>query len=445
MALLIALIFASPFWGGGVPPMARRALAAAAFLVAAAAFLAPGRRPRLVSARLPVAAMIAIAILGFLQLLPLPGGALERVSPASAVIYHESDELLRLFGRVPRWKPRISIAPEQTLDAIRLVLAEVALFAATLRLAQSRARRRILGAAVVAAALAQVAVFSSVQLGIERLRGPFPNANSFAGYLEIALAVAFGALWTEVLVGPDRERPATGRAERLERRLMPMAWRILAWSCIAIGIGLTQSRGAITAASLTTLALLALGSSHPRTRSRRALAGVLAVAVALACVAAVAGRVPLLRFLSSESRDLHGGTRLDIWRASIEAWRQFPVLGSGLGSFADAFRRVQPRGLNAVIEQAHSDPLQILVTGGAVGLALGFVVYASLMAAAARGWWTQAHREESAVALAGIGALLSLTLHGLIEFNMSIPAIPLTLAVVLGLSIAAARARGVIG
>lgn len=426
-----------------MPATARRVLAGAAFLIAVAALIAPGRRTRIASARLPVAAMIALAILGAVQLVPLPAGALERLSPVSAVIYHETDEILRLFGRSRRWSPRISIAPDQTLDAIRLILAEVALFAATLRLAQSRARRRLLGVAVVTAALAQIAMFAPSQIGVERLRGAFPNANSFAGYLEIALAVAFGALWTEVLVGADRERAGTERAERLERRLMPIAWRILAFSCVAIGIALTQSRGAIVAASLTTLVLLALGVSHPRARSRGARAGVLAVAVSLACVAAVAGRVPLLRFLSSDSRDLHGGTRLEIWKASLEAWSQFPILGSGLGSFADAFRRVQPRGLNAVLEQAHSDPLQLLVTGGVVGLALGAVVYVSLFAILVRGWWLQAHREESAVTLAGIGALLSLALHGLIEFNMSIPAIPLTLAVVLGLSIASARARGV--
>ncbi len=388
--------------------------------------------------------MIAIAILGVIQLIPLPSGTLERISPASAVIYHETDRVLRLFGRTPRWSPRISIAPDQTLDAIRLVLAEVALFAATIRLAQSRPRRRLISLAVVASAILHVVVFAPSQIGTERLRGAFPNANSFAGYLEIALAVAFGALWAEVLVGPDRERPGTERADRLERRLMPMAGRVLAWSCVAIGIGLTQSRGAITAAALTTLGLLALGTSHPRARARRVFAGILAIGVALGCVAAVAGRVPLLRFFSSESRDLHGGTRFEIWKASLEIWRKFPTLGSGLGSFADAFRRVQPRGLNAVIEQAHSDPLQLLVTGGVAGAALGVLLYVSLFVTLGRAWWLQAHREESAAVLAGLGALGSLTLHGCIEFNMSIPAVPITLAVVLGVSIAAARARGVL-
>jgi hypothetical protein len=42
------------------------------------------------------------------------------------------------------------------------------------------------------------------------------------------------------------------------------------------------------------------------------------------------------------------------------------------------------------------------------------------------------------VALAGVGALLSLTLHGLVEFNLSVPIIPATLACALGVAWSAA-------
>jgi hypothetical protein len=47
----------------------------------------------------------------------------------------------------------------------------------------------------------------------------------------------------------------------------------------------------------------------------------------------------------------------------------------------------------------------------------------------------------SAVALAGFGALLSLTLHGLVDFNLSIPVIPAILACILGTAWAAGRHR----
>ena len=154
----------------------------------------------------------------------------------------------------------------------------------------------------------------------------------------------------------------------------------------------------------------------------------------------IGGPAALARFVASDARDFRGGTRLELWKISVEAWRDFPWLGSGLGSFADAFRRVQPREMNFLVEQAHSDPLQLLVTGGVAGVALGTLLYGSLFAILIASWHAQKHREESAFILAGIGALLSLTLHGFVEYNMSIPAIPATLACALGMAFGA-RAR----
>ncbi len=129
--------------------------------------------------------------------------------------------------------------------------------------------------------------------------------------------------------------------------------------------------------------------------------------------------------------------RPQMWSLSVDAWRQFPTFGSGLGTFREAFRRVQPRELHGLVEQAHSEPLQMLVTGGWVGLVITSLLVLSLLFVLARGWWKQQHREEAAIALAGFLALLSLLVHGLVEFNFSIPAIPVTLAVVLGWSFAA--------
>jgi hypothetical protein len=63
-----------------------------------------------------------------------------------------------------------------------------------------------------------------------------------------------------------------------------------------------------------------------------------------------------------------------------------------------------------------------------------------MMAALLTGWLQQRHREENAFVLAAFGALLALTIHGVFEFNMSIPAIPATLAVMLGAGWAAVQA-----
>jgi O-antigen ligase len=215
----------------------------------------------------------------------------------------------------------------------------------------------------------------------------------------------------------------------------------LFWGLIAAGIVLTESRGGILAAGVTILFLFGAATLHRRSRAhgRAATATAAALLLGVLFVATAVGAPRFYRFLETDPRDLTGNTRVALWKTSLAAWREFPYVGSGLGTFREAFRRVQPRELRGFVEQAHNDFLQLAVTGGAVGAALGALLFGSLFVLFLRAWARQRHREESAFALAGLGALLSLTLHGQVEFNLSIPVIPATLACVLGASWAAAR------
>ena len=433
--LLFVAVVALP--RGGTLPVGRLVIESFAFLIATATFLSRARLRDPQAPRVPVATTISIAALGAVQLLPLPAAVLARISPVSVKIYHETQSLLDLFGRGPAPTPRISIAPAETASAIRLVLAYLMLFLASERLLGSRARRRVFAGTLLAAAMLHVAIAVGTQIGEPRLHGTFANPDHLGGYLEAVAAVGFGVLWSEILVNADRAGGDRERAARVENRMLPLAGRIIVWAVVIVGIGLTQSRGAIAATALTMVLLLVLGALHPRAHARRAWRGGLAIAAGIALAGFIAGRAAIVRFVASDAREFRGGTRIELWRTSVEAWREFPWLGSGLGSFADAFRRVQVRELNFLVEQAHSDPLQLLVTGGVVGALLGLVLYASLYAVLLRSWWRQKHREESAYVLAGLGALLSLSLHGFVEYNMSIPAIPATLACVLGMALAA--------
>lgn len=360
------------------------------------------------------------------------------LSPQSARIYDEANEVLALHNHAPA-QPRISIAPIETKRTILQTLAYAALFTSAALLARTRLRRRWLTAVLLITSGAHVLVAIS-QTGTERMHGAYVNANHFAGYLEIALAFAFGAIWADILTARERTSDIRDRGERLEARVLSVLIRIAIWAVIAAGIALTRSRGGVLAAAVTLIVLVAMTLTR-RKGERAPLLAVVAIAAGLGFVAFATGNASMLRLLQSDAREINGGVRVMIWGGSIAAWRLFPNFGDGLGAFKEAFRRVQPAGVPELVEQAHNDFLQLLVTGGWIGGLLGAIVFGSVFVILYRGWTNQRHREESTFVLAAFGALLSLTLHGLVEFNMSLPATAATLAVMTGAGVAAARHR----
>ncbi len=337
------------------------------------------------------------------------------------------------------------MAPAETLSVVLLTLAYAAAFAAAALSFTAARYRRWLGWAVPLFAFVHIVlamIFTGKDTALGRVHGAFVNPNHFAGYLKIAFFVCFALVWTEIVTGRERIRHSQDLAVRLERRLERLIPSLLLLFALAGSLVLTQSRGGFAATAFVLVVGVVLSLIHPsalRRRTQHALGAVFAVIGIVIFIAISTGFRPLLRFLAADPRDPMADMRPQMWSLSVDAWRQFPTFGSGLGTFREAFRRVQPRELHGLVEQAHSEPLQMLVTGGRVGLAIATLLVVSLMVVLARGWWKQKHREEAAQALGGFLALLALLVHGLVEFNFSIPAIPATLAVVTGWSFAASQ------
>jgi O-antigen ligase len=413
-------------------------------LLAAGAVALRGRigRPLPRPAAVTVACLLALGLLGVFQLVPLPPGLVRTLSPASAEVYSAAASILSAAGSSPVPAPRISIAPAETLLVALLAASTAAAFLAAASLLVTRNRRRLFAGILLVSMAGQAAWAVATEQETGRVSGPFFNPDHFAGYLGIGLALAFGGLVIALTVHPHQRGPI--HASWVERRIAAGALGVLLWGFFAAALALTHSRGGMLAAAATTLFLagLAIGARAHRDQGiRSAQRATLAAGLALGILFVVAalGSRPLLRFLSTDPRDLGADTRVLLWTHALDAWKSYPVFGSGLGTFREAFRVVQPREFVGLVESAHSDFLQLLVTGGAVGALLGVVAWVSLALYLLRGTLLRIRHEEGAFALAGLGALISVALHGLVEFNLSIPATSATLALVSGAAVAALR------
>jgi len=457
----LVLVATLPVPYGCVLPGGTLKLQVLAFLTAAFVFLDSSGRPDARLAPLPspvrfaLAAVLGLSCLAGFQLLPLPDAVIHGLSPVASEVYRSAGRTLGILagsdgsGITSSPLERLSIYPTETITVGLLTLSYAAIFFSAFRLLRTRPRRRVFFGVVLVSSLAYVAMGVLSDLAEERLHGPYVNPDHFAGFLEIGLAVAFGFSWTVLsyaLPGGWKGGRAASKGDRLEQRLVASAAAILVWGVLATAIGLTRSRGGILAATGSTVFLLTMSAISGLRRTdavrkrERVVSGAAAVFLGLLFVAAAAGSRPLLRFLQTDPRDLGSDTRVRLWDLSLQAWRRFPVFGSGLGTYREAIRALQPRDLVGQVENAHSDPLQLLVTGGVLGGALGALALGGLLYFLVRNWHHQPHREERAFALAGLGALVSLALHGLVEFNFSLPATPAALAAVLGASVAASIA-----
>lgn len=435
-ALLAALLLCAPLPFGGATPWATamlQALALAALLLAA---LALDRPARLRPAAFPAAAVAAVAALGALQSLHWPVGLVERLSPRHAELHRQAAALPEVEADAAA---RLTLAPAASANAARSWAAAAAVLLAGAVAGLSRSGRRILAGAVLAGALFQV-FFGAQQWfansptlwGIEiprspRLHGTFINPNHLALYLEMALAVAFAALWWGVRRA--RKEPS------VERRLLLVAVPGLLWLTLFTGLAFTGSRGGLLAA-VAGVAVQGLLVAAARRDWRTAALGFGAAAAGVAVVAAVGLREGLGRILSTTAEDTSWLARWREYGAVIDLWKLFPVTGAGLGTFRDAFPLVQPAGLQGTWWHAHSDLLELLATAGVLGLLLlvaGAVLPVRRLLASLRG---HGRSEDRGAALAVLGALAAVGLHEGLDFGLTLPGNALTLAALVGAALA---------
>lgn len=124
-----------------------------------------------------------------------------------------------------------------------------------------------------------------------------------------------------------------------------------------------------------------------------------------------------------------------IYTATLALWRDFPLLGVGLGNFQEVFPRYQPPAAGYYIyDYTHNDYLQFLAETGLIGSILLVWCIAGVLWRAAHSWSQVAGEQRLWLAgvLTGIVAML---LHSLVDFNLHIPANALLFVTLLALSV----------
>lgn len=401
------------------------------------------------SARNPFMAPLLMAVLLFyslclLQIVPLPPWLVELLSPEAHGIH------TTMGGAEPDAWRTISVAPYATLQELLLFLAYAAVFTVVAVRVRSRAQYRrivhlLVGLAVgmVLLALLQKAFWNGriywiypVDPYLESgsgIWGPYINRNHFAGYLELVIPLALGMLlYLSPAASSTPGAPAGGAlfrflsSSRLGERAL---WGMLSLVLVA-ALCATLSRGAMVGCLFSFVLLTGMALCRRSLRGRTSLLLAVALLLVLVVVAAAWGRLED-RF---ESLDVQHVSRLDAWTDAMGLVRDFPLTGSGLGSFEAAFRRYQAHMTGGIFDHAHNDYLELLTDVGLLGFIPALAALLLFVASLARRWRLRRGRFATCLGAGGLCSLAALAVHSFTDFNLRIPANALLAVVIAALT-----------
>jgi putative inorganic carbon (HCO3(-)) transporter len=353
--ILIAFAGAQPWT---FPPVIL-ALAVCAYLLRPRVGVVPYRA-------LDLALLCALAWI-LLQVVPLPPALRAVLSPNADAI----DRALRFDGDVQRARP-LSIDPPGTYHAIVVAAMAAAMFWTAREICTRYGPRRLLrtvawtGLFISTVAILVHSSKPDLIYGIwspgasARPYGPFVNRNHMATWLVMALPLVMGYVFARFA---DR---SSGRSlvAAVDAR---MVWLMAAAAMIFVGIVVSLSRSAAVA-TLSSGIFVALAAMRRR-RSRAWLAVLGTAAVFVLILVAIPRSVDLGMRFENPRLVTTTWTRQQIWRETLPIVRDFPITGTGVGTYPTAMLVYQQSDRRLFFNQAHNQYLQIAAEGG-VGLVL---------------------------------------------------------------------------
>lgn len=398
--------------------------------------------------------LIAFLLLVAAQLLPLPWGLLGTVSPATAGLKQQL--LSDLPGGLPA-SSTLSFYPYATWHDLRILLGASALFIVVSNTFRGEEQiRRLLAIIAIAGALVVIVALYQDLKGTSLIydrfathsraatAGPFVNYNNYSQFTNLSIGAAISLLLLRLR---DRcgSRPLNWRrfSDIFKHRNGWIAWSLLIGILLAAGsIALSTSRMGFLSMIVAAIGVgIATRSAHGMKGrgSVFALIGFTFFCILLLVgFEAVYARLATLQVIEGEHTPYSARwqTLVDL----VPVWKQFPILGIGMGSHPFAFHMFDRSGDFIFTGHVENEYAQLLEETGILGIGI-VLAFAVMIVRAYRATLAGSSRFAVAVAI-GMGyGLTAVLIHSLSDFGQHIPSIALLSAVVCGILLNVAPAR----
>jgi O-antigen ligase len=197
---------------------------------------------------------------------------------------------------------------------------------------------------------------------------------------------------------------------------------------------LTGSRSGVSALAVV-LGVLALCAVVRAGSATSKIVAALVVVAVFATALGWAGTGPILAKFTRAVGDSSTAGRASIWQDALRIFRDFPVLGSGIGSFGRLMLVYQSGGREVYFSEAHNDYLQTLAEGGLVVCAAAAALLVTLGATALRRLRQDTDPVTGWIRLGALAGLVGMAAQSFVEFSLQMPAIAMLFVVIVAVAI----------
>jgi O-antigen ligase len=370
---------------------------------------------------LPVFLFLGLVVL---QLAPLPLGVIRLLSGNTAYLYERfmPDTNLKAFFR-------LSIYPGATLAEFFKLAAYAGIFFLLINKLRAKRDFDIIINAIIFFGVA-ISLFGIIQKytysgrvywfdppnSAQNPFGPFVYRNNFAGYINMIIPLAL----TYALID------------------MPLSRRVIYGFCagiMSVALFLSLSRAGILIYIASLIFLLVFSRFKESLKARTKVLGAGLALISVLFILLMDTKIVWSRLSTLFRKETfvvfgHGYSWWDILRI----WSDFPLFGTGLGTFASISAMYKTTGAQSAFSWAHNDYLQLLSETGLLGfllVALFFVLYLRRVIIL---WFNRHDSYVVCLVLGGLSSLFGMLVYSALDFNLHIPAVSLLFFIIMALT-----------
>ena len=246
--------------------------------------------------------------------------------------------------------------------------------------------------------------------------GTFINRNYFAGYLLMVIPLSVGFLFSRKANQRIHFQGWRHRLASLDGKALLLGFGVI---LMILGLLFSASRMGIISLLLSFSLISLLFRSHARGHKFSRTA-VLIFGLAMLWAAWIGLDAVISRFFTT-SEDFK--MRWLFWVSTSQIIKDFPLFGSGLGTFAQIFPMYRSFPIRGFVTHAENDFLQLVSDTGLIGIGILFALFLFLFIKAISKIYSLSARDPGRyIAIGGLVGILALMFHSMVERNIQVPA-----------------------